>query len=65
MARELGRSPSSGFAVGTVMNNKTNLRIVCGQGLLEILELQVEGKKPTTAAEFLRGHAQSQIEIDI
>ncbi len=55
--------PSSGFQIGTVMNDKNNIRVVCGQGLLEILELQVEGKKPTTAAEFLRGYSQDQIEI--
>ena len=57
--------PSSGFAVGTVLNDKANMRVVCGQGLLEILELQIEGKKLTTVAEFLRGHSQNQIEIDI
>jgi methionyl-tRNA formyltransferase len=40
---------------GTIFADK-QLRVACGDGkLLEILQLQPSGKKPMTAAEFLRG----------
>ncbi|HBF12907.1 MAG TPA: hypothetical protein DDW49_05900 [Deltaproteobacteria bacterium] len=29
----------------------------CGQGSLRLLEVQMEGKKRMSAAEFLEGHA--------
>lgn len=43
---------------GTVLQaDKNGLKIVCGDGgVLEILELQPDGKKPMTAAAFLMGH---------
>jgi methionyl-tRNA formyltransferase len=34
------------------------LAIVTGAGLLIVQQLQLEGKKPMNAEEFLRGHAQ-------
>ena len=45
-------------APGTVLQaDKKGLRIVCGDGgILEILELQPDGKKPMAAAAFLMGH---------
>lgn len=33
------------------------LTVACGSGAVEILELQPEGKKKMTAADFLRGHS--------
>ena len=36
--------------------DKTVLEAGTGSGLLRILSLQLEGKKPVTAAEFMRGH---------
>lgn len=33
-----------------------SLIIACGQGALEILEVQLEGKKAMKAADFMRGH---------
>ena len=50
---ETGRRPA-----GTVAQaDKKGLKIVCGDGnILEILELQPDGKKPMTAAAFLMGH---------
>ena len=39
--------------VGTVLND--TLRIACGSGALQLLELQREGRKPMEADAFLRG----------
>ncbi len=36
--------------------DKTTLDVGTGNGMLRILSIQPEGKKPMTAAEFLRGH---------
>ncbi len=42
---------------GTFLSNATHpLAIRCGKGLLEIHELQIEGKKPLTAQQFLHGY---------
>jgi methionyl-tRNA formyltransferase len=40
-------------APGTVLDDK--LTIACGSGAVRLLDVQRAGKKPTTAAEFLRG----------
>ncbi len=49
---------SSGKPAGSVAQaDKKGLKIVCGDGnILEILELQPDGKKPMSAAAFLMGH---------
>lgn len=36
---------------------KTGLIVACGRGLLEITEVQAEGRKRLPAGEFLRGHS--------
>ncbi|MCH5190842.1 MAG: methionyl-tRNA formyltransferase [Oscillospiraceae bacterium] len=47
---------SSGNA-GELVDNNGRLIVACGDGkCIEILELQLEGKKKTDAASFLRGH---------
>ncbi len=43
-------------SAGEVFKTNTGLAIACGQGFLEIFELQLEGKKPMTAKEFLNGN---------
>jgi len=43
--------------VGKIFKLKDGFAVVCGQGTLEILELQLEGKKPMSAKEFLNGYA--------
>lgn len=41
---------------GTVLRADTKLSVVCGDGgTLDVLELQLAGKKPTKAEDFLRG----------
>ena len=42
---------------GELVDNNERLIVACGDGkCIEILELQLEGKKKTDAASFLRGH---------
>lgn len=43
------------LACGSLMVEGERLYVVCGGGLLEILELQLEGKKRMDTASFLRG----------
>jgi methionyl-tRNA formyltransferase len=40
---------------GVIFSNKEELIISCGQNALNVLELQLEGKKKLTSSEFLRG----------
>ena len=47
--------PVGGTVVGADPRN--GLIVACGQGLLEILDVQAEGRKRMSAADFLRGHA--------
>ena len=42
--------------IGTVSENKVCLEIACADGSVNILELQIEGSKPMTAAQFLMGN---------
>lgn len=44
--------------IGTILAQNNSLFIVCKDGLVEILQLQMEGKKRMETGEFLRGHKQ-------
>ena len=46
----------SGEAPGTVVESGKHLAVACGEGLLYLVEVQMEGKKRMSAADFLRGH---------
>ncbi len=47
---------------GTILSEiKDSLVIACGEGAIQILELQLEGKKRMMAAELLRGLSMDQI----
>lgn len=47
----------SGERPGTIVGARgDDLRVAAGSGVLQILELQAEGKRPMTAREFLAGH---------
>ncbi len=51
-------SYTSGYTPGTPLKEaltRRRLVITCGNGTVEILELQIEGKRKTTAGEFLNG----------
>lgn len=41
---------------GTVVEGGGHLAVACGEGVLYLLEVQLEGKRKTSAADFLRGH---------
>lgn len=42
---------------GVVQADKKGLKLACGDGtVLEVLELQPDGKKPMAATAFLQGH---------
>ena len=45
---------------GTVVTNDGKLEVACGQGVLELLEVQPESKKAMTATEFVRGYRINQ-----
>ncbi len=42
---------------GKINQSKKNLFVECGKDELEILELQLEGRKRLSAEEFLRGYS--------
>lgn len=48
-----------------ISDSKTNLKIACKGGLLNILSLQAEGKKRMNTPEFLRGFKISDWVIDV
>ncbi len=52
-----------GVARGTLEPEAHSLRAACGDGWLEILELQPEGKKRMTAQEFINGWRPASGEI--
>ena len=43
--------------VGTLLADGGRLFVRCGEGALELLEVQLEGARRMSAADFLRGHA--------
>jgi len=47
--------PGSGTP-GTVLSAHPTLEVACGEGALRLIEVQPEGKRRMTAAEFLSGH---------
>ena len=48
-----------------ITDGKRSLRIACGEGTLEILYIQVEGKKRMNASEFLRGFRINDTRISL
>ena len=49
-------SPDSGAAPGQLLIGKDTLRVVCGGGtVLDVLEVQLEGRRRMSAADFVRG----------
>ena len=44
------------WATGQVLESRGRLVVACGQGAVELLELQAQGKKRMAAADYLRGH---------
>lgn len=50
-------APATGAAVGTVVGTGDSLRIETGDGVLELLEVQPEGRRRMSVRDFLSGHA--------
>ncbi len=50
------RRPGLG-APGTVLAAEAELIVACGEGAVELVEVQLEGRRRMTAAELLRGYA--------
>jgi methionyl-tRNA formyltransferase len=46
----------SGVMPGTVLRDGEHLGVFCGEHIVDILELQQEGRRVMSAAEFLRGY---------
>ncbi len=46
-----------------ISNNKDSFRIACAEGLLNIISLQLEGRKKMNVPEFLRGFRISEYKI--
>lgn len=47
------------IAPGTIISlspEEQGIRIACGEGILELIQVQLEGKKPLPIGDFLRGH---------
>ncbi len=50
-------SDTSGLAPGTILEaGADHIRVATGDGVLDLLEVQAEGKRPLPAREFLAGH---------
>jgi len=41
---------------GRFLEDKRRMLVLCGQGILELISIQEEGKKETSAVEYLNGH---------
>ncbi len=53
---EIKPDPREKLTPGSVMNSKTSLEIATGEGVLAITKLQLPGKRPVSAKDFLNGH---------
>lgn len=56
LAAQADNSPAAAAAGTIVAARPDGIRVACGQGTLTILEAQLAGRRPATAAELLRGH---------
>jgi len=54
-AEDSGPAVPDGHVPGTVVEEKSGLAIVCGEGMLVIDRLQLEGKRGMDSSDFLRG----------
>lgn len=46
-----------------VSTSKNSFQVSCGLGILNLLEVQLEGKKAMAAGEFMRGHPPGTLEM--
>lgn len=61
-AAEVVEMPNPGKEPGTILSaDKSGIVVACGSDSLRLLELQPEGSRRLTAAEFLAGHSLTQL----
>ena len=58
LAADLSNNDFQDKKIGQIFSFEKNLYIKCGQGSLEIQKLQLEGKKPLPATDFLNGNKE-------
>ena len=51
-------APEAALEPGAVSEDGPAVRVQCGKGMLELLEVQLEGKRAVSVAEFTRGQRQ-------
>lgn len=59
-AARIAAEHSAGKTAGEVLESGRRLVIACGEGALELLEVQFDGGKRMPAQDFLRGHPLSE-----
>ena len=57
-ARLYTGAPEAALEPGAVSEDGPAVRVQCGEGMLELLEVQLEGKRAVSVAEFTRGQRQ-------
>ncbi len=57
-ARVAAGTGQSGIETGVVIEEDRAVCVQCGEGTLELIEVQLEGKRSVTSAEFTRGQRQ-------
>ncbi len=56
-------TPQSHAPGSIVTDGKTSFKIACATGYLELLEIQLEGKKKIAIEEFLRGYKNNEAQV--
>jgi methionyl-tRNA formyltransferase len=64
-AEAMEAPPLGSEAPGSVLDaSKEGIDVVCGSGVLRVLRLQLAGRKPLSAEEFLRGQRLDGMRFD-
>jgi len=57
---------SEGIEAGQIISStKEGLQVGCGQDILNLVQIQIEGKKPMSAIEFMRGRKPGDLQFSI
>jgi methionyl-tRNA formyltransferase len=59
--RATARGQSHQMKTGTILPDESSLQIATGTGLLQLEEVQLEGKRRMSAADFLRGFSSPSL----
>ena len=58
-------SEDSNVKPGEIISSKASLLIGCGQGVIHLIQIQLEGKKALAAEEFLRGLPSGALQFQL